>query len=265
MQKIVFSLVLFVFSLFGFYDLVAAQNTSNAVLLLSTDNPQTVVGNTAYYDLVLNTLGNQVNEIDVQFLIRGPFDRQSLTFNLHPEHRNRVQVSAPLSVIDYQNIYENEDGVRVRVVLRSSAGKPFNEGSGAIPVFRVGLVSNNPGTIAGYIDSSHSYVRYTEASKNDYDNYTTESRPKTLSVLGEFTPSLPVATATPTPTASATPVLSKSPTPSPSPTSAYDEEFARVSEEIAELKNKVEKQEERVSLLEKFMQSIRAFFAGLFN
>jgi hypothetical protein len=263
MQKIVFSLFLFVFSLFGFYGLATAQSSSNAVLLLATDNPQTVVDNVAYYDLVLNTLGNQVNEIDVQFLIRGPFDRQSLTFNLHPEHRNRVQVSAPLSVIDYQNIYENEDGVRVRVVLRSSSGKPFNEGSGAIPVFRVGLVSNNPGTIVGYIDSSHSYVRYTDASKNDYDNYTTESRPKTLSVIGEVTPSLPVATSTPTPTASATPVMTKTPT--PTPTSAYDQEFARVSEEIAELKNKVEEQEQRVSLLEKFMRSLREFFAGLFN
>jgi predicted RNase H-like nuclease (RuvC/YqgF family) len=54
-------------------------------------------------------------------------------------------------------------------------------------------------------------------------------------------------------------------TPTPTPTSAYDQEFARVSEEIAELKNKLEEQEQRVSLLEKFMRSLREFFAGLFN
>lgn len=256
----------FFFSLFAFFTAafsnpVLSQSNSNAVLLLSTDNNQSLVGNIAYYDLILNTLGNQVKEIDVQLLIRGPFDRQSLTFNLHPEHRNRVQVSAPMSVIEYDKYYENDDGVRVRVVMRAAGNTPFNEGSGAIPMFRIGLTSNNPGTIRGYIDSSHSYVRYADAAKNDYDNYSTESLPKLLDVIGNGTIVPSIVTSTPTPTPTPTPTS----TPTVTPESVYDQEFERVAEEIEQLKNKVDEQEQRVSLLEKFMQRIKAFFANLFN
>lgn len=270
MKKFAHLFLLFVICFFASSQSVSAQAARNAVLLLSTDNPQTVVNNVSYYDLVLNTLGNQVNEIDVQFLIRGPFDRQSLTFNLHPEHRNRVQVSSPLSVMDYQQIYENEDGVRVRVLMRTSDGKPFNEGSGAIPVFRVGLRASSAGTINGYIDSSHSYVRYTDTAKNDYDNYTTESHPKTLIVIGDAVvsvtsvPIVAIVTSNP-PTATPTPTPTSTVKPSATPTSSYDEEFEKVQGEIEQLKSKVENQEKRVSLLEKFMQSLKNFFAGLFK
>lgn len=268
MKKFAHLFLLFVACFFTFLQSVSAQATSNAVLLLSTDNPQTVVDNISYYDLVLNTLGNQVNEIDVQFLIRGPFDRQSLTFNLHPEHRNRVQVSSPLSVIDYHRIYENDDGVRVRVLMRTSDGKPFNEGSGAIPVFRVGLRASGAGTINGYIDSSHSYVRYTDPAKNDYDNYSTQPRPKTLIVIGDATVSVTstpiVATVTANPP-TATPTPTSTVRPSATPTSSYDQEFEKVQGEIEQLKSKVENQEKRVSLLEKFMQSLKNFFTGLFK
>lgn len=262
MKKIASLFFLFVVYFFISFDLASAQSTRNAVLLLSTDNPQTVIGNTSYYDLVLNTLGNQVNEIDVQFLIRGPFDRQGLTFNLHPEHRNMVQVSSPLTVIDYHMLYENNDGVRVRVLMRTSDGKPFNEGSGAIPVFRVGLRTSNAGIINGYIDSSHSYIRYTDNTKNDYDNYTTESNPKILTVIGSMvsvTSAPTVATSTPTPTPTPTAMVTAV------PTSTYDKEFERVQGEIEQLKSKVENQEKRVTLLERFMQSLKNFFTGLFK
>lgn len=267
MKKFSHLFLLFVIYFFTFFQSVSAQAVRNAVLLLSTDNPQTMVGNTSYYDLVLNTLGNQVNEIDVEFLVRGPFDRQSLTFNLHPEHKNRVQVSSPLSVIDYHQIFENEDGVRVRVIMRTSDGKPFNEGSGAIPVFRVGLRASSAGTISGYIDSSHSYVRYTDSAKNGYDNYNTESRPKTLIVVGDAVISVTNAPVVATSTPTRTPTHTPTPTAKPSamPTSSYDKEFEKVQGEIEQLKSKVENQEKRVSLLEKFMQSLKNFFTGLFK
>ncbi len=238
---------------------------SNAVLLLTTENNQVVEGNTVYYDLVLNSLGNQINEIDVQFLIRGQFDRQSMTFNLHPQHAQMVAVSSPMTLVEYQPIYENADGMRVRVVLKAGS-KPFNEGSGAIPVFRVGLKTTGAGEVRGYIDASHSYVRYADTAKNDYDNYTPESRARIISILSSGRPiSLsPSPTSTPTSLPTPTPQVTTSATPTPTPTSVYDQEFQRVNQELTTLKNEVAAQEERISFLERVMQKLRSFFARLF-
>ncbi|MDH5533556.1 MAG: hypothetical protein OEX81_03975 [Candidatus Pacebacteria bacterium] len=268
MKKIIsYSLVIFLF-LFSFANQTFAQTDYKAVLLLSTQNPQTVAGNLVNYDLILNTLGNDINEIDVQFLIKGPFDRQSMTFNLHPDHRlERLHNSAPLSVVRYQRIFEGDDGIRVQVVLKSSDGKPFNEGSGAIPVYRVNFRTNDTGTIKGYIDSSHSYVKYTDVSKIDYDNYTPESRAKLLTVISN-NQVIPTPTPRPvvaSPSSTPNPTVSPTSMPESTPLSKYDEEFERVTEEIEELKGQVEEQENRISLLEKIIQSFKNFFGKLFN
>lgn len=246
---------------------VAAGN--NAVLLLTTENSEVVEGNMVYYDLVLNSLGNQINEIDVQFLIRGSFDRQSMTFNLHPQHAQMVSVSSPMTLAEYQPIYENSDGMRVRVVLKAGS-KPFNEGSGAIPVFRVGLKTTAAGSVRAYIDSSHSYVRYTSADKYDYDNYTSEAMARVITVLASGRPQpsttptsapLPTATPTATPTVRATGTVS----PTPTPTTVYDQEFQRVTQELEVIKNQVAQQDERISFLERLMQRLRSFFGRLFS
>ena len=284
----VFLFALFLGSIFFLHTAptVMAQSSYNAVLLLTSENQQAVVGNTVYYDLVLNTLGNEVNEIDVQFLVRGPFDRQSVTLNLHPEHSQRLHSSAPLKVVRYQSLYENEDGVRVQVVLRTSDGKPFNEGSAAIPVYRMGLRANASGDLRAYIDGSHSYVDYTDENKNDYDNYTSESRARVVSVISQasvtpspYTPSPSSTPFRPTPTPYSSPSPSTTTTyptsspqvpvvssiPSPSPMTKYDEEFARIQAELDALKNQNAEQEQRLSLVERIVASLRNCWSRLFR
>jgi hypothetical protein len=265
MKKITSALMIFVFFvLFSFLSPVSAQTQYNAALLITSDNQQAVAGNLIRYDLVLNTLGNGVNQIDVQFLIRGPFDRESLSFNLHPEHTTQIHNSAPLTVVSYERFYENDDGVRVHVVLKSSNGKPFNEGSGAIPVYQVGLRTNGGGGLSAYIDETHTYVSYSDPSKNGYDNYTPQSRPRLITVMGTN-----VATNPPSPRPS-TQVSYPSPTPSvsleptPEPESRYDEEFQRISSEIEGLKDQVNDQEERLTFVERVVQSLRTFFSKFF-
>lgn len=154
----------------------------NAVLLISSDNHrEVIVGETAYYDVVLNTLGNEVREVDVQLLIRGPFDRYAVTAKLATFNTQFGNFSS-MKLIDSNIYFENDDGIRIQAKLESNGPQLFNEGSGAIPIFRIELLTNDVGTIRAYIDSSHSYVRYQDTSRNDYDNYTPESQARIINV-----------------------------------------------------------------------------------
>jgi hypothetical protein len=245
---------------------VFAQSQDRAALFLSTENERILVGNQTYYDLILNTLGTDVNEIDVQLLLRGPFDRQGMTFNLHPQHKALIQISQPLELVSYDQQYEDTDGVRVRVVLRATDNGSINEGSGAIPVYRIGLKTNGVGQITGYIDDSNSYVRYASPDIGGYNNYSPNSRPRLMDVIDGSNPVVVITTPTPIPTAKprqTTPEIEIQP--KDEQVTKYDQEFEKIAKELADLKTQAEQQERRLSLLEQIVQSLRSFWGKFFK
>lgn len=263
-MKKIFSLICFI--ALGFYLTalpVRAQSSSNTVLLLMTDNPQTVVGNLASYDLVLNTLGNDVNEVDVQFIIQGQFNINSASYNVLPQNGLQPERSSKLFVVREDQSSGGENGLRVHVVLRKSGDRPFNAGSGAIPVYKVQFRVTGPGPIRGYIDQTHSYVRYTDPNQLNYDNYTPETNPKILNVIGDGPTASSTSAPSPSPSPSSSPIAS--PEPSATPTTKYDQEFQRISAEVEQVKQQQQHQEERLSLLEQIIHRLQSFFGGLFK
>lgn len=159
---------------------IVKANEYQPVLFIASENKLATQGEKSTLEVVFNSLGNDIASINLELLLNGAYDAETITHTDVVTDR-KLLVSPGMELTDYQQLTNDSNDTTITALFEAKGEQGYDEGSAAVPILTVTFTVLEGTNIDAFI-GDNTQVTKVDGTISNVDIYTSKTTPFSLTL-----------------------------------------------------------------------------------